>query len=106
MISRRLAAAVLAAFLLLAVATCQQAVAAQLACGPFRQVIEQIRKKFGERVQATGINRKGHAVFILANPASGTFTYLTVRPTTGLTCIGDDGRAFDSIWPRKSLNTY
>jgi hypothetical protein len=76
---------ILAAFLL----------AQQPACKPTGVLERELTTKYGETIVAAGITPAGK-MFTLANPASGSFSVIIIRPN-GMTCLVIGGDGFTTI---------
>ncbi|WP_370227535.1 hypothetical protein [Cognatishimia sp.] len=62
-------------------------------CGERDQVITRLAEKFGEQVQAQGLDNNNGMVEVFANTDSGSWT-ITITSATGLTCLMASGNSF------------
>lgn len=64
-------------------------------CAPTGVIEQELASKYGESIVAAGIV-PGARMFTLANPKTGSFTVLLVRPD-GLSCLLMGGHGFTTI---------
>jgi len=62
----------------------------QQACAPADEMTTMLAERYGEALVFAGLSARGHAVTILLNPETGTFTALIVSPN-GRACMVDAG---------------
>ncbi|MCS7001523.1 MAG: hypothetical protein NZ518_01615 [Dehalococcoidia bacterium] len=62
-------------------------------CGPVTAIIQHLHKEFGETYVDARLLPNGHAVVLVGNAITGTWSILYRRPT-GEACVARTGKGF------------
>jgi hypothetical protein len=71
-------------------------------CGNTAAIAEELASRFGEYPMATGSFEDGERMLLTANPDTGTWTALIVKPG-GVSCMASAGIGFEVVAPKPNL---
>lgn len=78
-------------------AMCSPAHAQQGAlCGPAASILAQLAQNHGEEIAFRGLAGNGTMALVFANPETGSWTWLVVRPD-GVACLALAGEGFEAL---------
>jgi hypothetical protein len=72
---------------------------AQMQCGGYADAVAHLSSEYGESLAVQGVDGAGNVVAMFANPDTGTWTALIVRPD-GTACMVSSGGAFEYHKPK------
>jgi hypothetical protein len=71
----------------------------QMQCGGYADAVAHLSSEYGESLTMQGMDGAGNVVAMFANPDTGTWTALIVRPD-GTACMAASGGAFEYHKPK------